>query len=211
MKNALPGREIIAPAYLTPGRKSQSSTSVWIDPNRCETRRYTSVFILAITQNPQARIMVETNLAAVAVARGLKATRSIDFYPGGIVGEGSPNRSDFWDTIKARGCDSIFTVSLLDVKSELRYLPGTGAYDPCPLHEYYDEFDAYNDRLSPVVSQPGYYTTEKTYFLEGNVFDAATGKIRWSMQSIAFNPSDLESFSKEYALLLVDQLNRPGA
>jgi hypothetical protein len=62
--------------------------------------------------------------------------------------------------------------------------------------------------LQPVAAGPGYYITEKKYFLEGNLFDAATGQIQWSMQSIAYDPIDLEVFSREYALLLVDQLDQ---
>ena len=189
---------------------SQQATSVWINPARSCAQRYTSVFILAITRNSIARMIVETDLAAVAVERGLKATRSIDVYPKSVWAEMGPaTKEELWEKIRSMGCDAIYTVSLLDVKSEQRYIPATGTFAPLPRDSFYCGFDAYFGYVQMAVSGPGYYTKEKMYFLEGNVFDAATGEIQWSMQSIAYDPPDLEAFSKEYARLLVDQLNRP--
>ncbi|MBP1646886.1 MAG: hypothetical protein H6Q30_331 [Bacteroidetes bacterium] len=207
MKSSFLESNLTAFTYLM-SHKRQRSTCVWTSPAR-SALRYTSVFILALTRDPEARGIVETDLAAVATSRGLKAVRSVDVYPANLMVEGGPTKGEIWGTIQALGCDAIFTVSLLDVKSHQYYSQAQGAYAPYPQHSYYGGFNSYYEHLQPEVSCEGYYSTEKTYFLEGNVFDAATGQIQWSMQSIAYEPADLESFSKEYALLLVDQLNKP--
>jgi hypothetical protein len=115
---------------------SQQATSVWMNPSRNCAQRYTLVFILAITGDIVARTMVETDVASVAKARGLRATRSVDVYPIGLVGEGGPTNEELWAKIQALGCDAIFTVSLLNVKSEQRYVPGMAAYAPFPQHPY---------------------------------------------------------------------------
>jgi hypothetical protein len=209
MKNALLGRAGIAPWYLLPFGNSQSSTSLWTDPERCDAQRFASVFILAITQDLEIRTMVETALADVVGARGLKSTRGVDVYPKSLKGENAPTREELWARIQALGCDVIFTIAILDVKSEQRYSPGTAAYAPCPRYPFYGEFDTYYGYLQNVVSSQEYFAKEKIYFLEGNLFDATTGRIQWSMQSIEWDPSELESFSKEFALLLVDQLKKP--
>ncbi len=207
MKSAFLESNLNAFTYLM-SNKRQRSTSVWTSPAR-SAQRYTSVFILALTRNPDARSMVETDLAAVAVARGLKAIRSGDVYPVNLMLDGGPTKEEVWGKIQTLSCDAIFTVSLLNVNNQQYYSPGQGAYAPYPQHSYYGAFNAYYEHVQPEVSFEGYYTTEKTYFLEGNVFDAASGQIQWSMQSIAYDPYDLQNFSKEYALLLVDQLNKP--
>ncbi len=209
MKEGFPGSVILAPSHLLAHGGSQQVTSVWTNPARSDEHRFVSVFILAITPDPAVRKTVETDLSAVAVARGLKANRSIDVYPGPLLGEAGPTREEMWTKIQALGCDAIFTVSLLNMKSEQRYVPVANPYVPYPKNSFYRSFGDYVEHVEPEVTTPGYYVTDKIYFLEGNVFDATTGQIQWSMQSIAFNPSDLECFSKEYALLLVDQLNRP--
>jgi len=200
----------VFPSNVRPGLSTnpQQVTSVWMNPDRRTADRYSSVFILALARDQAVRTIVETDLATVASARKVKATRSIDIYPNGLWGEGAPTRNELWDKIKELGCDAIYTVSPLNVKSEQRYAGGTGAYSPHPKNSFYAGFDMYYEHVAPVVSTPGYYTAEKKFFLEGNVFDARSGEIQWSMQSIAYDPVDLDSFSKEYALLLIDQLNR---
>jgi hypothetical protein len=81
-----------------------------------------------------------------------------------------------------------------------------GAYSPYSHYGYYGQFYGYYAYTTPLVSTPGYYEEKQTYFLEGNMYDAATEEIQFSMQSKAYNPGDLQDFSKEYVHLLLDQL-----
>ncbi len=208
MKSTFPGSFLLAPSRLGARKLSHEVTNVWLNPARNGAHPFSSVFVLALSPNRAIRERLETDLAGVARSRGLKAVRSIDLFPEGLWGTTGPTRQQVWTGIKESGCDAIYTLSLLSVKSEQRYVLHSGSYDPCRLHSYYGSFDPYCEHVEPVVSVPGYYVNDKSYFLEGNVFLASTGEIQWSMQSIAYNPSDLECFSKEYALLLIDQLNK---
>jgi hypothetical protein len=52
---------------------------------------------------------------------------------------------------------------------------------------------------------PGYYTTDKTYFMEGDLFDVATETMIWSVQTESYNPASIEKFSKELTQLMLDQ------
>jgi hypothetical protein len=61
------------------------------------------------------------------------------------------------------------------------------------------------------VYSPGYYTTDKTYFLECNLYDLKQdGKLVWSGQSETYNPSSLESFAKSFAARVSDALQNAG-
>ena len=44
---------------------------------------------------------------------------------------------------------------------------------------------------------PGYYVTDRTYFMEGNLFDTKTETLIWSIQTKSINPGSVEKFSKE--------------
>jgi hypothetical protein len=59
-----------------------------------------------------------------------------------------------------------------------------------------------------MYSNPGYYTTDKTYFMQANVFDATTEGMVWAAQSEATNPSKISSFSREYAEILMARMKR---
>lgn len=53
-------------------------------------------------------------------------------------------------------------------------------------------------------------TTDKNYYLEANLYDAATEELVWSSQSETTNPSSLETFSKTFAQAIVQQMRKDG-
>jgi hypothetical protein len=216
MKNVLSLVLLASLALVMSCGTSQDVISFWKSPDLPQGKSYTSVFIMAITADRAARTVVETDLAAAVTGKGLKATRSIDVFQTNFTKDNIPSKEALFAKIKELNCDAVFTVALLDTKSETRYVPGTTTYAtagyggvgyaPYPAYGYYGNYYSYASYSVPVVSTPGYYTTDKTYFIEGNMYEAETGKIGWSMQSTAYNPSSLSSFSKGYTQLLVNEL-----
>jgi len=57
---------------------------------------------------------------------------------------------------------------------------------------------------------PGYYTTDKNYYLEANLYDAATEELVWSSQSETTNPSSIETFSRSFSTTVINQLIKDG-
>jgi hypothetical protein len=55
---------------------------------------------------------------------------------------------------------------------------------------------------------PGYYTTDKTYFMEGELFDAETETMIWSVQTESYNPSSIDKFSKQLTDLMQARLEK---
>ncbi len=192
---------------------SQEVTNVWRNPKRSPNQPYKSVFIMAISKDAAARNTLETDLANAAESRGMRAIKSVDALPSTFSKPAPATKEEILAKLRELNCDAVFTVSLLDVKSDQRYVPGTttyaASYAPYPQYNYYGSFYGYYSTMYPVVSTPGYYTEDKTYFIEGNVYDAQTEEIQFSMQSRAWNPSSLSSFSRGYVKLLIDQL-RPN-
>ena len=64
--------------------------------------------------------------------------------------------------------------------------------------------------MSTTVTTPGYYTTDQTYFIEGNLFDANTNELLYSIQSKAYNPTDIATESAVYTTLVFDQMQKDG-
>ena len=75
---------------------------------------------------------------------------------------------------------------------------------------FYGGFYNYYNYRYPAVYDPGYYTQDKTYFLETNLYDAETEKLLWSAQSRTYNPIDIDSFSEEFAGIIVARLKKEG-
>ena len=105
--------------------------------------------------------------------------------------------------------DGVLTVALLHEETKERYVAGSSAYAPYS-YGYYGSYYGYYSYRYPTVYEPGYYSTEKTYFIETNLFDVESGALVWSMQSQSYSPANLESFAKGYAALVAYQLKKDG-
>jgi len=189
--------------YLVSCGPSQKITSAWVNKDVDPIKKYTSIFVLGMSQNVAARNIVETDLANAISAKGYKVFKSTEYFAPHFGKEAAPTKEDIMAKVTQLGCDAIFTVGLVDKTSETRYVPGM-AYSP--FMGYGMGFGGYYGFMGPIINDPGYYTTDKTFFMEANVFDAANEKLIWSAQSEAYDPSTISKFSREYTVLLMDKL-----
>jgi len=174
-----------------------------------------TVFIFVITQNYEAQVTLENDLAKAAEAKGVKVYKSIDVFGPIIVKDKLPQKDVILKSIRDLGCDAIYTVAVVDKQSETRYVPGTmvtGAYSPYGYTPYggygysYGGYYAY----STAFYTPGYYSTDKTYFIESNLFNAKTEELLIASQSKLVNPPEIPKASKQYTALLVEDLQSRG-
>ena len=197
-------------------------TASWVNREKIPVEPYKSMFIIALIENLDAKQLYENELAKAAEARGLKVYKSIEaFGPVGIK-DIAPHKKYFDQKLKDLNCETIFTLALVDAQSETRYVPGsTTMYAPYGYSGYggyggfsgygaYGGFGGYYGYSTAVMASPGYYTTDKTYFLEANLFDVKTEEILLSIQSKAENPGSLEKSSKEYTQTLMDEVKKLG-
>jgi hypothetical protein len=188
-------------------------TSSWKNSemlNSATRKTYKTVFISALTGNVSAKSTVETAFAEAIEKKGYKTIKGQDMFAPGLNDKANTEEVVI-KKIKETGCDGIFTIALVDKESETRYVPGSVGYSPYPVNGYYGSYWGYHSYYGAAMySSPGYYTTDKTYFIESNLYDVATGKIVWSSQSKTVNPSDLKSFSEKYTDAIIKQLEGDG-
>jgi len=167
------------------------------------------VFINVMTQNEVVKSQLENELADAAAKRGIPSEKSYYIFGPVRAKESLPPKDLILGQIRKLGCDVIFVVVLMDVKSETKYNPGTSYYNPYPYYGYYGNFGTYY-AYSAAVYTPGYYTTDHTYYLESNLYDATTEDLLVSMQTKVMNPTDIEKSSKQYTNALVEELQKQG-
>jgi hypothetical protein len=187
---------------------TQRVTSSWVNPQRPTVSKYNKVFIAALVNNAAYKNVIENDLAAAATARGYQVVKSGDLISPNFTNQNAPTKDAIVQQVRSSGCDAIFTVSLVDKQSETRYVPGTTTYSPYMGYGGYG-FGGYYGYMAPsMYSTPGYTTTDKTYFMEARLFDAASENMVWSAQSEAYNPSKIDKFSKDYSSMLVEQMQK---
>jgi hypothetical protein len=186
------------------------TTATWLNKENVSTEPYKSIFIMVLTENMHAKSILEHDLAVAAKARGLKVYTSIDaFGPIGL-NEISNIKDILTNKLKALDCETIFFLALKDKQSETRYVPGSSySYSPYSNYGYYGTYGGYyGHAYSAGYYTPGYYTTDKTYFLESNLYDAKTEKLILSIQSKAVNPSEIEKSSQTYTKSLLYEIDK---
>ena len=185
-------------------------TGSWMNKEARAGKKFQKIFLLVLSPNMSARQTVESDQARAAAAEGIATVKSTDVFPPNFL-KSDPGRDAIVQKIKESGCDGVFTSALVNTKSETRYVPGTTTmYAPYPAYGYYGTFGGYYGYHSTFMYDPGYYVEDKTYYIESNLYDLATGDIVWSVQSEAYDASDLKSLSKEYAALLINKLKQEG-
>jgi hypothetical protein len=75
---------------------------------------------------------------------------------------------------------------------------------------YYGTFASYYSYSYDVLYSPGYYSTNSTYYLETNLYDATGGGILFSIQTKAMNPPEINKASQQFTETLIDELKTNG-
>lgn len=185
---------------------SQQVIGYWVNKEALPKGPYNKIFILALLDKKESRIYVEDEMAALIESRGQKAMKSYHVFPPEISMQGMLTREQLAQAIKNAGCDGVYLITLLDTRTESHYQPGT-AYYPM-VYGYYGSYYGYYNYYYPQVYQPGYYITNQTYYVETNFFDVESDQLLWSIQSDAYNPSDITSMFREYAHLINYKLKK---
>jgi hypothetical protein len=187
---------------------TQRITGSWTNREALPKGPYKSIFILVITQDNSANKIVEDLMAKRIESRGPKAVKSSDFFPLNISSTKRVSKEQMDDAINKSGCDAVFTIALLDVRTQYHYQPGT-VYAPVN-YGFYGNYYGYYNYYYPSVYSPGYYTSEKVYYLESNFYDRASDKLIWSVQSETYEPTGLKSWFQSYSYMLINHLKKEG-
>jgi len=199
--------------FNTGCKTTKSSVDViasWVNKDSITPKKtYSSVFITVLTQNMTVRSSLERDLAAAATANGIKAVQSLAVLTPVTGVADSVILEAFGRMVKKSGCETVLLVSLLDSKSDTKYVPGHN-YNPYPYYGYYGTFYGYYAQTYNTISTPGYYETNNTYYIESNLYDVETQGILFSIQTKAVNPDDITKSSQKFTSTLIEEIKRNG-
>jgi len=210
-KNAILSLFVVTALFFS-CKTPQRILTAWVNPER-PAKKYTTVFVAAMIQRNDLKFAIEDDLGAAAKKKGFKVVKGYEIFPPNFNQDNMRDKNVVLGAIQRRGCDVILTVTIIDQKSETHYVQGSsGYYAPYGGYGYYGAYGAgfygYYAYWSNTVYDPGYYTTDKTYFIEANAYDVETQAMIWSVQSKAENPESIEKSSKEYTTLLMTQFEK---
>lgn len=187
---------------------SQKITGSWSYPDIATMGPYKKVFIIVLSENKNANYELETQMSRTLRGRGFEVVRSTDIFPPGLRLTENYTRDKLTESIKSKGCDAVLTLALLDAKIVETYHPGTSYY---PMnYGYYGSYYSYYNYYYPQIYTPSYYSVDKTFYLETNLYDLASDTLLWSIQSEARNPGSLQEGFDKYSYMIINHLKRQG-
>jgi len=187
---------------------SQKIVGSWADPEAPTMGPYKKAFVVVLSNNKDANYYIETQITKLLTGRGFQVVQCTDIFPPDFSLTKDFTREQFKQALLETGCDAVVSLALLDTKTVETYHPGL-AYTPYN-YGYYGNFYGYYNYYYPVVYTEDYYSVDKSYFLETNLYDLATDKLLWSVQSEATNPKDLDEWFEKFSTLLLNHLKEKG-
>ncbi len=169
-------------------------------------KSYENIMVVALVPTVSSRSTIEKQMVESLSGKGVNATQSMDILPTKFIEEEN-RKQEILNNIRSDGADGILTVSLIDKETESRYVPGSNPYAPYPHYSFYGQFWGYYNYWYPRFYDRGYYTEDKVYYIETNLYDTETEELVWSAQSKTYDPVNLDTFSKDFAKAIVNKLD----
>lgn len=97
----------------------------------------------------------------------------------------------------------VLLMRLADVEKETSYVPGTTT-------SFYGGYGRYYGYGAGMYSTPGYYTTDKNYFVETTVYTVNPDKLVWTGTTKTVNPSKIEKMVTEIGDVVHEKMKKDG-
>jgi hypothetical protein len=176
--------------------------------NDSVNKKYSKVLVSAFVQDDRMKRMLEDEMVAMLEKKGVMAEPAYSAISTNFTAGQLEDKEAMMNRIEEKGYEAIATVAIVDEETETRYVPGNAAYSPGMAYPHYNNFWGYYTTTYPTLYNPGYYTTDKLYFIETNLYDTSSDKLVWSAQSKTINPADMEAFATEYAEVTVAAIKK---
>jgi hypothetical protein len=185
-------------------------TGSWDNPDH-SVSSFDKILILGISENQSSRAVVEQSVADELGTAGFTAVTAIQNFTQAELDVMRDNQDLAKERLAEIGVDAVLVMSVLDIKEETYYVPGTTSYHPTMSYPYYGGYYGYWGRTYTTVSSPGYYEESVSIFLEINVYDLDTDELVWSAQSKTQDPSSVQALSTNFSRVLVDEMVKSKA
>jgi len=166
----------------------------WADPsfNATTTQPFKKVLIIAPLKDAAAQRTAEDK-----IAKKLKAGVGVPSYS--YLSPTDTDKAAVDAKLIKDGFDGIIEMHLKEVEKSTDYVQGT-SYGGYGYRGYYG-YGSYS---------PGYYTENKTFMVETNLYSIREGKLLWSGTTSSLNPTSFNSTMDEIIYTIKYELEKKG-
>jgi hypothetical protein len=198
LKNFLYLSLIVLMFACTPATKL---VNTWVDPSLTgETLKpFKNVLVIARIKDETSNRVAEDKIVAK-----LKMPASPSYA---FLLPSDTNAISVDQKLKNAGFDGVIAMRLTDVNETLNYQQGSGTYYGGHYGGYY------GGRMGGYYGyygSPGYYTQDKTFYVETSIFSLEAGKLLWSGTTATLNPTQLDKTLDEIIYSIRTDLIKKG-
>lgn len=180
---------------------STKIVSSWREPDKEVTvGNLNKVLVLALFKDETSRYKAEDQIVKYLEGKGVA---SYSYLKASF---NENNEEALRRKIKNDGFDGAVTMRLVDVDKEKTYTPGIGSSYP----NYYRNFSGYYYRSWSYFSNPGYYSTTKTYTVETNVYSIKEDRIIWTGLTETTDPDGVDKMTAEITKVVFKKMIKEG-
>lgn len=178
---------------------STKITTSWREPTSFYKRSdKAKILVMAMVRDDVARRVIEDKLVNRI---GSNAVASFTIFTDDMLK--TLPADVFTDKMKRDHYQYVLLMRLADVEKETYYVPGT-------TMGFYGSYGMYYGYYSPYYSMPGYYTTDKNYFVETTVYSVEPDKLLWTGSTKSVNPKNIEKAITDIADAVAQRMRSDG-
>jgi hypothetical protein len=177
----------------SPSTKLEKS---WADPsfNAATTQPFKKVLIFAPLKDAASQRTAEDKIAAQLKEKGAAVPSYTYLQPSDTI-------QDLLDQKLVKdGFDGVISMQLKDVEKSTSYVQGTS----------YGGYYGYRGFYGYGSYSPGYYTEDKTYLVETNLYSLRDNKLLWSGTTSSINPSKFDKTVDQIIYTVKYELQKKG-
>jgi hypothetical protein len=177
----------------SPSTKLEKS---WADPsfNAATTQPFKKVLIFAPLKDAASQRTAEDKIAAQLKEKGAAVPSYTYLQPA------DTNQNLLDQKLLKDGFDGVISMQLTDVEKSTSYVQGTS----------YGGYHGYRGYYGYGSYSPGYYTEDKKYLVETNLYSLRDNKLLWSGTTSSINPSKFDKTVDEIIYTVKYELQKKG-
>lgn len=193
--------QIVFAALLFAALVSCNSTKIvtsWRDPEVVVNSAQLNKFVVAaLLKNQAVRRRTEDLMASYYAGKAVQSYKELG------EAELKENNEFYNQKLKREGFDGMVVMRLLQVDKDRRYVPGN-------YPAYYRSWGFYYGNAWSGFYMPGYYTTDKTYNVEVNIYSFKRDKLVWSAITSTVNPAGRDKLYDDVIKVVKKRMKKEG-
>ena len=171
----------------------------WVEPGATfSASAPNKTLVIAMVKDETSRRVIEDHLVKRI---GSTAVSSYTLISTDMLKEGSEQA--LTKVISDGKFTHVVLMRLADIEKETSYVPGTTT-------SFYGGYGRYYGYGAGMYSTPGYYTTDKNYFVETTVYSTNPDKLVWTGTTKTVNPSKVEKTVNDIADAVAEKMKSDG-